>query len=99
MECLRIFGIGKEDGQRIIDRLGHTLINEHEKLFGGISAGTDIHSGPLEVCYRCWGKVYWSGSPNPPREAREEGSLPQWGVLLVDYSLSSISMVNLGESL
>ena len=30
----RIFGIGKEDGSRIIRRLGHTLLNEHEKLFG-----------------------------------------------------------------
>jgi hypothetical protein len=28
LETLRIFGIGKEDGKRIIDRLGHTLLNE-----------------------------------------------------------------------
>ena len=34
LESLRIFGIGKEDGQRIIGRLGHTLLDEHEKLFG-----------------------------------------------------------------
>ena len=34
LESLRIFGIGKEDGRRIIGRLGHTLLNEHEKLFG-----------------------------------------------------------------
>jgi hypothetical protein len=32
IEALRIFGIGKEDGQRIIDRLGHTLLDEHVKL-------------------------------------------------------------------
>ena len=32
LEALRIFGIGKEDGQRIIGRLGHTLLDEHEKL-------------------------------------------------------------------
>jgi hypothetical protein len=32
-ETLRIFGIGKEDTKRIITRLGHTLLNEHEKLF------------------------------------------------------------------
>ena len=31
---LRIFGIGKEDGQRTIGRLGRTLLDEHEKLFG-----------------------------------------------------------------
>ncbi len=34
LETLRIFGIGKEDGQRILGRLGRTLIDEHEKLFG-----------------------------------------------------------------
>ena len=34
LEALRIFGIGKEDGQRIIPRLGHTLLDEYEKLFG-----------------------------------------------------------------
>ena len=34
LETLRIFGIGKEDGQRIIARLGRTLLDEHEKLFG-----------------------------------------------------------------
>ncbi len=34
LEVLRIFGIGKEDGQRIIGRLGRTLLDEHEKLFG-----------------------------------------------------------------
>jgi hypothetical protein len=33
LETLRIFGIGKEDGKRIIDRLGHVLLNEHENLF------------------------------------------------------------------
>ncbi len=32
--ALRIFGIGKEDGQRIIGRLSRTLLDEHEKLFG-----------------------------------------------------------------
>ncbi len=34
LETLRIFGIGKENGKRIIGRLGHTLLNKHEKLFG-----------------------------------------------------------------
>jgi hypothetical protein len=32
-ETLRIFGIGKEDWKSIIDRLGYTLFNDHEKLF------------------------------------------------------------------
>jgi hypothetical protein len=34
LEALRTFGIGKEDGQRIILRLGCTLLDEHEKLLG-----------------------------------------------------------------
>jgi hypothetical protein len=34
LESLRIHGIGKEDGQRIIGRLSRTLLDEHEKLFG-----------------------------------------------------------------
>ncbi len=34
LETLRIFRIGKEDGKRNIGRLGHTLLHEHEKLFG-----------------------------------------------------------------
>jgi hypothetical protein len=33
LETLRIYGIGKEDGKRIIDRLGHTLLYEHENHF------------------------------------------------------------------
>ena len=49
LESLRIFGIGKEDGKRIIDRLGHTLLNEHEKLFGSYWRHTDTfgHSSSL----------------------------------------------------
>jgi hypothetical protein len=36
LETLRIVGIGKEDGKGIIDRLGHTLLNEpkNEKFLG-----------------------------------------------------------------
>ena len=34
MESFKIFGIGKEDGKKIIQRLGLTLLSEHEKLFG-----------------------------------------------------------------
>jgi hypothetical protein len=33
LEALRTFGIGKEEGKRIIGRLGRTLLNEHEKAF------------------------------------------------------------------
>jgi hypothetical protein len=34
LDVLRIFGIGKENGKRIISKLGHTLLDDHEKLFG-----------------------------------------------------------------
>ena len=34
LDTLRFFGIGKENGKKIISRLTHTLLNEHEKLFG-----------------------------------------------------------------
>jgi hypothetical protein len=33
LESLKTFGISAEDGKRIIYRLGHTLLSEHEKLF------------------------------------------------------------------
>ena len=33
MESLKVFGIGKEDDKKIIQRLGLTLLSEHEKLF------------------------------------------------------------------
>ncbi len=34
LEALRIFGIDKADGLRIVSRLGRNLLDEHEKLFG-----------------------------------------------------------------
>lgn len=34
LEILKVFGIGKKEGKKILQRLGHTLRNEHEKLFG-----------------------------------------------------------------
>ena len=30
---MKVFRIGKEVGKKIIQRLGHTLLNEHEKRF------------------------------------------------------------------
>ena len=33
LKSLKVFGIDKEDGKKIVRRLGHTLLNEHEKLF------------------------------------------------------------------
>jgi hypothetical protein len=34
LETFKIFGIGKDDGKRIIHRLGHALLKEYEELFG-----------------------------------------------------------------
>ena len=34
LESMKTFGIGTEDGKRIIYRLGSLLLSEHEKLFG-----------------------------------------------------------------
>ena len=34
LESFGVFGIGKDDGQKIIQRLGLTLLREHEKHFG-----------------------------------------------------------------
>ena len=32
-ESFRVFGIGKDDDKKIIQRLGFTLLSNHEKLF------------------------------------------------------------------
>ena len=55
LETLRIFGINKEDGKRIIGRLGYTLLNVM-RIFSVATGG--IHSGPLVVYYSFWGKTY-----------------------------------------
>ena len=34
LETFKIFGIGKEDGKKIIHKLNYTLLNDHEELFG-----------------------------------------------------------------
>ena len=50
METLKIFGIGTEDGKKIIHRLGYTLVNEHEKLSSWKLSVTELvgerHIGP-----------------------------------------------------
>ena len=33
VESFGVFGIGKDDDKKIIQRLGLTLLSEHEKLF------------------------------------------------------------------
>jgi hypothetical protein len=64
MESLRIFGIGKEDGKRIIGRLGHTLLNEHEKLFGSYWRHT---FGPSSSLLQLLGKGISVRASQPPQ--------------------------------
>ena len=33
LKSLKVFGIDKEDGKKVIQRLGQPLLNEHEKFF------------------------------------------------------------------
>ena len=72
LESFKDFGIEKEDGKKIIHRLGHTLLNEHEKL---LAATGGTHSGPPVACCSCWGKAYRSVPPSLPREVKS------WGVI------------------
>jgi hypothetical protein len=63
-ETLRIFGIGKENGKRIIGRLGHTRLHEHETLFGRYLCHT---FGPSSSLSQFLGKdISVRGCPPPP---------------------------------
>jgi hypothetical protein len=65
VETIRIFGISKEDGKRIIGRLGCTLLNEHEKLFGSYWRHT---FGPSSSLLQLLGKgISVRASQPPPR--------------------------------
>ena len=64
LEALRIFGIGKEDGQRIIGRLGRTLLDEHEKLFGSYWRHT---IGPSSNLLQLLGKGVSFRTSRPPQ--------------------------------
>jgi hypothetical protein len=65
MESLRIFGIGKEDGQRILGRLGRTLLDEHEKLFGSYWRQT---FGPSSTMLQLLGKDISVRTSRSPQE-------------------------------
>ena len=64
LEALRIFGIGKEDGQRILGRLGRTLLEEHEKLFGNYWRQT---FGPSSSMLQLLGKGISVRTSRPPQ--------------------------------
>ena len=64
LEALRIFGIGKEDDQRILGRLGRTLLDEHEKLFGSYWRQT---FGPSSSMKQLLGKGISVRTSRPPQ--------------------------------
>jgi hypothetical protein len=64
LEALRIFGIGKEDGQRILGRLGRTLLDEDEKLFGSYWRQT---FGPSSSVLQLLGKGISVRTSRPPQ--------------------------------
>jgi hypothetical protein len=68
LEALRIFGIDKVDGLRIISRLDRNLLDEHEKLFGSYWRLT---FGPSRSLLQLLGKGIsvrtgegWNGGPS-----------------------------------
>ena len=83
LEILRIFGISKEDGKRIIGKLGYTLINEHEKLFGSYCRYT---FRPSSTYSSYWGKTYRFVSPIPLRKDSGKGYCGVPPVILYIYS-------------
>jgi hypothetical protein len=78
-EALRTFGIGKEDGKRVIDRLGYTLFNEHEKFFDNYWCHTFGTSSSL---LQLLGKDISVRVSQPPQsgEVKVEGTSKLWGV-------------------
>ncbi len=63
LEAFKTFGIGKEDGQRIITRLGLTILDEHEKLFGSYWWYT---FGPSNIMMQLLGKGISIRTSRPP---------------------------------
>jgi ribonuclease HI len=64
LEALKIFGIGKEEGQRILGRLGRALLDEHEKLFGSYWRQT---FGPSSSMQQLLGKGISVRTSRPPQ--------------------------------
>jgi hypothetical protein len=64
LEALRIFGIGKEDVQRILGRLDRTLLEEHENLFGNYWRQT---FGPSSSMLQLLGKDISVRTSRPPQ--------------------------------
>ncbi len=96
LEDLRTFEIGKEDGKRIIDRLGHTLLNEHEKLFDSYWCHT---FGSSSILLQLMGKdMSVRSSQSPPGRLKWRVHRNDGQTLTVEYSSSSIYILNMCES-
>ncbi len=76
LEALGIFGIGKEDGQRVIGRLGRTLLDEHEKLFGSYWRHT---FGPSSSLMQLLGKGISVHAFRPPQGGYSGGAFTSAG--------------------
>ena len=54
LESCRVFGIGKEDGKKIIRKLGLTLLSDHEKLLGSYWRHIEVSCERYApIIYRC----------------------------------------------
>ena len=63
VESFGVFGIGKDDGKTIIQRLGLMLMSEHEKLFGSYWRHT---FGPPSSLLQLLGKGILVRASQPP---------------------------------
>jgi hypothetical protein len=94
LEAFKVFGIGKEDGKRIIGRLGH---NEDEKLFGSYWRHT---FGPSSSLSQLLGKGISVRASQPPPGRLEMRGYYNNGETVVEYHPSSpIFVVNVYKSL
>ena len=64
LDSVRVFGIGKDDGQKIILRLGLTLLRDHENLFGSYWWHT---FGPRRSLLQFLGKGISVRASQPPK--------------------------------
>jgi hypothetical protein len=67
LESFRVFGIDKDDGKKILRKLGLTLLNEHEKLFCSYWRQT---FGPPSSLLQLLGKGVLVRASQLPREGK-----------------------------
>ena len=92
LEVLRIFGIGKEDAQRILGRLGRTLLDDHDNLFGIYWRKT---FGPSSSVLQLLGKVISVRTSRPPQGLERRGlEITGRHRPTVEDKLSSIHLLN-----